>query len=94
MCGLHRDRHRDRARSAPGELLHEHEARREVAVAAPEPGGIVEAEEAELPAPAEQRIREVAGPLPRVDVRAHLGVDEAADDGSQLVVLGREDGVR
>ena len=53
----------------------------------------METQEAELPATTEQRVREVAGPLPRVDVRAHLGVDEAAHDGPQLVVLGREDGV-
>ena len=91
--GLHRDRHRDRARAAPGELLDEHEAGGQVAVAPAEARRVVEAEEAELSATAEQRVGEVAGPLPLVDVRAHLGVDEAAHRGPQLLVLGGEDRV-
>ena len=91
--GLHRDRHRDRARAAAGQLLDEHEAGREVAVAAAEARGVVEAEEAELAAAAEQRVGEAAGPLPLVDVGAHLGVDEAAHRRPQLLVLGGEDGV-
>ena len=80
-------------RAAPGELLDEHEPGREVAVAAAEPRGVVEAEEAELAATAEQRVGEAAGPLPLVDVRADLGVDEAAHRRPQLLVLGGEDRV-
>ena len=76
--GLHRDRHRDRAGAAPGQLLDEEEARGEVAVGAAPGGGVVEAEEAELAAPAEHRVGEEAGRLPLVDVRADLRVHVAA----------------
>ena len=61
------------AAPAARELLDEHEPGREVAVAAAPRRGVVEAEEAELAAPAEQRVGEVPGRLPLVDVRAHLG---------------------
>ena len=67
---------------------------REIAVAAAEARGIVQAEEAELAAPPEQRVGEVSGSLPFVHVGTHLGVDEPPHRRSQLVVLGAEDRVR
>ena len=93
MSRLHRDRHRDRGRAAAGELFHEHDPGREVAVAAAEAFGIVEAEEPELAATAEQRVGEPAGPFPFVHVGADFGVDESAHRGPELFVLGGEDGV-
>src|SRR5205823_5636148 len=90
---LDRDRHRNRGRAAASELLDEHDARREVAVAPAEAGRIVQAEEAELTAPAEQRVGEVSCSLPFVHVGTDLRVDEPAHRRSKLVMLGAEDGV-
>ena len=87
------DRHRDRARATARQLLDEHDPGGEVAAASAPAGRVVEAEEAELAAAPEQRVGEVPGPLPLVDVGPHFGVDEAAHSGAELVVLGREDGV-
>ncbi len=53
----------------------------------------MEAEESELPAPAEDGIGEMLGRFPFVDEWADLGGDEAPDGSPQLVVLGGEDGV-
>ena len=80
-------------RTGPRQLLDEDDARGEVAVASAPARRIVEAEEAELAAAAEQLVGKVTGRLPLVDERPDLGVDEPADGGAELVVLGREDGV-
>ena len=90
---LHRDGHRDRARTTTRELLDEHEPGREVAAAAAPTGREVQTEEAELAAAPEDLVGEVPGVFPLDDVRAHLGVDEPPDGCPQLVVLGREDRV-
>ncbi len=75
------------------ELLDEHDPGREIAVAATPRRGVMEPEEAELAAPAKERIGEMPGGLPLVHERAHLGRDEPADGRAQLLVLGGEDGV-
>ena len=75
------------------QLLHEDEAAGEVATGAAPALVVVEAEEAELAAPAEDVVGEEPGVLPLVDVGAELLVDEAADRIAQLVVLGGEDGI-
>ena len=62
----------------------------EVAVAATEPRGVVQSEEPELTAPPEQRVGKRTRLLPRVHVRADLGVDEPAHEAAQLVVVGGE----
>ena len=85
--GLHRDRHRDRGRTRARQLLDEHDAGGEVAVAAAPLRGVVQAEEAELAAAPEQFVGEVPGRFPLVDVRPDLGVDEPAHRRPQLVVL-------
>ncbi len=79
--------------TAPGELLDEHDAGREIATAAAPARRVVEPEESKLAASPEQRVGKRAGSLPLLDVGPHLGVDEAANRGTQLVVLGREDGM-
>ena len=91
--GLHGDRHRDGSRAGPRQLLDEDDARGEVTVASAEARRKMEAEEAEFAATAEQLVGKVTSCLPLVDERPDLGVDEPADGGAQLVVLGREDGV-
>ena len=66
---------------------------REVAVAATPTRRIVEAEEPELAAAPKECIGKASRRLPLLDVRAHLGVDEAPHRGPQFLVLGREDRV-
>jgi diacylglycerol kinase family enzyme len=52
----------------------------------------VQAEESEVTEPVEERVREVSGLLPLVDERGDLGLDEAADAGTEGIVLGGGDG--
>ena len=57
-------------------------------------GGIVQAEETQLPAAAEKVVREAPGGFPLVDVGPDLGLDEAAHRRPERVVLGGEDRMR
>src|SRR6185295_9178234 len=88
---LHRYGHRDRAGATARQLLDEEEAGGEVAVRAAPRGRVVQAEEPELPAAAEDGIREEADRLPFVDVGPHLGVHVPAHARAELLVLVAED---
>jgi hypothetical protein len=89
--GLHRDRHRNRARPTVRELLDEDDLRGEIPAGAAPALGVVQPEEAELAATPEHPIGEVARLFPLVDRRRQLLVDEPSHGGAQLLVLGRED---
>ena len=91
--GLDRDRHREPAAAAPGQLLDEHQPGGQVAAGAAPALGVVEAEEPELAAAPEHVVGEVTGVLPLVDVGPQLLVDVPADRLAQLVVLLGEDRV-
>ena len=77
---LHRNGHRDRARTTTRQLLDEDQARRRGhRHSRPSATGKCKPEEAELTAPAEDVVGEVPRVLPLDDVRPDLGVDEPAD---------------
>ena len=91
--GLDAERHRDRTAAGLTELFDEHDLGGEVTARATPLLGVVQAEEPELARASEHVVGEEALVLPLVDVRAQLGVDEAAHGEAELVVVGREDRV-